>query len=79
MLFQNEQGHIFSTIFRMRPAKTEINMSSAQSDQSLCCASKDALNPSLLTECPETTDQTARIRRLIGVFAGCIFIGRAYQ
>ena len=42
----------------------------AQADLSLHYPPEDALYPLLSTECLAKTDQTARMRRLISVFAG---------
>ena len=54
----------------VHPAKTQISLASAQSDQSSLCAQWVAKDPNFLHADSEDSDQTGRMPRLIWVFAG---------
>ena len=54
----------------VRPAKTQIGLASAQSDQSSLCAQWVAKGPSFLHADSEDSDQSGRMPRLIWVFGG---------
>ena len=58
------------TKWPVRPAKTQISLGIAQSDESSQCAQWVAEDPIFLHMDSEDSDQTGQMPRLIRVFAG---------
>ena len=61
----------------VRPAKTQISLGIHPNSESSLCVQWVAKDPSFLNADSEGSDQTGRMPRLLGVFAGrtCHFVG----